>query len=303
MPCVCVNGGGGCSVANTTVQEYLTGFGVPYIPNDPLPYQPVLAKFKPAGIGSFATFYQNLGEACLRARALLFCNTRPGDCGAIQGSGGISGEQIAGVVGGTGISVASALTAPLAAAAGLSAVAGVATAGAGLVLTAVLQIFQNHAAAEAQQSNVLCQLIPQFNQLVQKVDQAVFTGQATPEQAIITLQQAAQQFANADSHLTKSCNAFCAFNAIAAAFSEISKYIYGIEPIPGQISSSMAPTGIGTSGEIPQSFAGIPGSIPTPSPSIFNPISPVIPSSVGNMPTWAIAAIILVVVLLIVNRG
>ena len=301
MACVCVAGGGGCSVANTTVGEYLSAFGIPYNQNDPLPYKAALSVTKPAGLGSFSNFYFALGEACLRARALLFCNARPGDCGAPQQQG-VNSLQLAGAIGGTGINVSSALTSGMAAAAGLSSVAAAATAGAGLILTVVLAHFQEHAAAEAEQSDVLCKLTPQFNASVANVDAAVFSGQADAGQAINTLQQLAGQFASADSHLVKSCNAFCVYNAIALAFAEISKYLYGVEPIPNGITASaLTPP---STGEIPQSYAGIVGSPNLPAYVMpTSTIAPTIPSSIGNMPTLAIAAIVLVVILLLANRG
>lgn len=305
MACVCVNGGGGCSVRNTTVQEYLTGFGVAYNPSDQLPYAVVLAAHTPAGIGEFLNFYKALGEACLRSRGLLFCNKTPGDCGSLSRASGINPIVISSQLGGTGISEGSQLLSALGVA---SPVIGVATAGAGLALTAVLQIFQAHAQAEQQQTTALCQTVPQFNQLVAQVDAAVRSGQASPEQGISTLQQAALSFKNTVQRFTKPCNAFCAYGAICDAMVDISQYYYGVSPIPESASGFL---GVGSQAydENPQPGAsGIPGSVnvpPTPATSgnVYVPPTPASLSLLNtNISPLAIAAAI-VLALIIFRKG
>jgi hypothetical protein len=234
VPCVCVGGGGGCSVANTTVEEYLAAFGYTYNPSDPLAdtYQTIMAAIvtKDSPSGNVAA-WKALCEACLRARGLLYCSNTPGDCGTTHqatNQAALSNLQTLGVTGqiaGTGIKIGSEV-ASLAGAGG-ALLSGV-TFGASALLQGILAIFQNHAAAEQKQATALCQLCPQVTAAIIATDAAIYAGSDSQSAGIANVQTVAAQFRAAVAPLTHGEDAFAGYAAICDALAMQSSYLYMI---------------------------------------------------------------------------
>lgn len=223
-PCVCVGGGGGCSVAQTTTDQYLAAFGYtsPVWPLADAQYQQCASDNVPAGQGNVAA-WKFLCVACLKSRSLLYCVTTPGD--SYQGSSNASlalGSQI----GSSAISGGAAIAGVLGAASS-TLLAGV-TFGAGAILTAIVDIYQHHAQAEARQAQMLSALCPAATQAIQQIDAAVASGQVTPSAAIAALQQIYTQFSAQTAPYTKSCNAFCGYRAILKAMVACSTWLYQV---------------------------------------------------------------------------
>jgi hypothetical protein len=233
-PCVCVGGGGGCSVANTTVEEYLAAFGYTYDPNDPLAdtYQSIMSaivtKDNPSGN---VPAWKTLCEACLRARSLLYCSNTPGDCGTTHqatNQAALSNLQTLGVVGqlsGEGIQIGSTI-ANLAGAGG-ALLSGV-TFGASALLQGILTIFQNHAKAEQTQATALCQLAPQVTAAIISTDAAIYAGSDSQNSGITNIQEIATQFRAAVAKLTHGEDAFAGYAAICDALAMETSYLYMI---------------------------------------------------------------------------
>jgi hypothetical protein len=200
-------------------------------------------------VGSkFEKGYRALAEACLRARALLYCNNTPGDAGTT--SAGIS-QNVAGYA--ANIAISGAQIGEAAAQVAITSTLGLATAGIGLAIGPILAIFQNHAKAVTAQANALSTLCPQASVAIQKFDNAVFTGQATPAQAQLATQQLAASMAASVKSLTKNCNAFCAYNAILQAFVAIAPAYYqqGLNPPNlAQLNPMLAPGSPANTGQV-----------------------------------------------------
>lgn len=236
MPCVCVGGGGGCSVASTTTEQYLAAFGYEssnYALPDAL-YQQIAGDNVPSGQSNVAA-WEALCIACLKARAMLFCNEIPGDAGAATQeevrSTLASANQTLGVAS-TGIKVGGqALNAVLP--------------GVGTIVSnignAIIGIFANHAKAEAQQSSVLSNICPAFTVAMLQIDEAVATGVMSAAQGVASMQTLAQKFIEAAAPYAKACNAFCGYSAMANALAESSQWLYQLpeyQPPPASIVSS-----------------------------------------------------------------
>ena len=285
-PCVCIGGGGGCNPysSGTSTQEFLSAFGYTYNPNDPLDlqYNDIATQYQPPALFNtkFSAGFLNHAKACMRSRSLLFCKATPGDCGGTQSVVGklpsLSSTQVAGQIAGLGIQGGSTIASVLGA--GGALLSGV-TLGATAALSVILQVFQAHAAAVTAQANSLCTLCPQATTAMQQIDAAVKAGSATPAQGIAAIQTIAKQFKQAILALTKSCNAFCAYDAIMQMQAAISPYIYGVNmQAPAGQSFSPYPTIYhppviisGTVSRIataPQTIAGQPQYVST------NPMSP-----------------------------
>lgn len=245
MACICVGGGGGCK-PNGTVQDYLSGFGFSYDPNDPLAatYRMIISQDHVPGNNPQ---WEALAEACMRARAMLYCQSSPGDCNVTAASVG-SELSTVGQFTSAGIGAGSELAGALGLASG--AALGAATLGAGVVASAIIDIFQNHAAAEARQANALCQLCPQFTASMRQVDSAVANRVISPTEGAQLIAQLAQNFSSEDASLAKSCNAFCGYNAIAKCLADISPYYYQQNP-PIQPIAQAAPPALAASAPAP----------------------------------------------------
>jgi hypothetical protein len=70
-------------------------------------------------------------------------------------------------------------------------------------------IFAHHAAAVAKEQGTLCAAVPAANQALQVIDEAVQSGQATPQQAIDALNAMPGQFRSQVSGIYQDCNAAC----------------------------------------------------------------------------------------------
>ena len=241
-PCICVGGGGGCT-PNGTVEEYLAGFGYAYNSADPLAstYQLVLAQNAPKGY----TLAKNpqwfaLAEACLRARALLYCTKTPGDCGGVYGSTVASTAGDNAALASTSLGLAETGASIGESVAGVSSALGPITAGVGAIVGTIIQVFQAHAQAEARQANALCSLCPAASRQIAQIDAAVAIGSATESQAVSGLQQLAISFAGAVASLEHGEDAFAGYVAIFNSLVAISPYYYQNLPAEPPISAVSA---------------------------------------------------------------
>jgi hypothetical protein len=306
-PCVCVGGGGGCSVATTTVQEYLAAFGYTYNPSDPLSdtYQSIMAavvtKDNPSGN---VAAWKALCEACLRARGLLYCSNTPGDCGTTRQSvnqAALTNLQTLGVTGtiaGQGIKIGSEI-ASLAGAGG-TLLSGV-TFGASALLSGILTILQKHAQAEQNQATVLCQLCPQVTAAIIATDAAIYAGSDSQSAGIANVQEIAAQFRTAVTPFTHGADAFAGYAAICDALAMESSYLYMIA-FSGQQTPTSEAEPVATATQTPAS-AVVVGStaiasqnIPIASTGINAAVVPVT-SLLTSLPSWiwiVLAAIVFI---------
>lgn len=214
--------GGGCEPTETDVSAWLAAFGYQYDPNDPLgqDYKNVIAE---APSATRSAVWDALAEACMRSRAMLFCNQTPGDSGTTQSAAASSNAL--------GVSLSQNLSTE-AQVGGLAANAlqAVPVVGqiAGPALQEILSLFQHHAQAEAAQSGALSKLGPYVTQAIRQVDYAVASGQISPEEGVSFLESISASMKSSDASLTKSCNAFCGYNAIVDCIAKVSTYYYAL---------------------------------------------------------------------------
>lgn len=274
--------GGGCVPTSTDPSAWVSAFGYTYNPSDPLAsvYGDLIAN-APNGLTAQLA-WKALAEACMRTRAMLFCNQTPGDSGSTYSSS--NNSNLLGVSVQLGQSGA-ALGEGVAGVAATSAL-GAATAGVGIVFSALLSAIQAHAQAEARQANALSSLGPYVTECIRKADIAVAQG-AAPEDAISFLQQSFMAVKNSWAPLLKSCNAFCWYNAILDLIVQVSAQYYQLPTSLPELQQSnennvIVPTAVETT----QTSALAPGANST---SI---LAPSILSS-GNTPLLIIAAVVI----------
>jgi hypothetical protein len=80
---------------------------------------------------------------------------------------------------------------------------------AGALLTVFGLIFGRHKKAIGRENSVLCAAVPAFNDAIQVIDQAVRSGQVTPQHGIEALGNLLSDFASSVAPIIKSCNAGC----------------------------------------------------------------------------------------------
>lgn len=299
----CIGGGSQDAWLTLSAQEILSAFGYPYDQSDPLAatYPQVAAKNNPYVKGS--KWYQpfnNFAEACMRARAVLFCNSSPGDCegGQVIIGADNSTSRLVGTIGNLGIQGAQ-IGGELA---GLTGAAlgtlGAVTAGAGFVLSAVISAFQQHAQAVARQATALCELAPEMSGYILQIDGAVQSGEITIAQAQGGIAQLATAFQNAIASLEKNCNAFCMYRALIQCVSDITPFYYqAVAPLASAPSSpaiaTQAPVIVPTVTPAQQATPAIGQSVNT---------SP-IPSGIlsgSSFPSWLLFAAAAVLLFLLV---
>src|SRR5271154_6018988 len=235
---VCVGGGQhAASSYATSAQAYVTAFGYTYNSSDPFAsiYMLVLSQFRPVGQAAGGA-WDALSEACMRTRNLLFCNNTPDDCGSSFAASSALGTLRLGS--GIGLSGASAgIGIANAAGAGISSIAGAAIPAVGAILSAVLSVYQKHVAAEAAQEGQLCTECPAATSIMKQIDAAVVSGSATGEQAYSAMENLSTQFIGALSGIFKSGNAADGYERIMKCQVALSLYLYGISPLPPNLSS------------------------------------------------------------------
>jgi hypothetical protein len=159
---------------NQTVEQWLAQFGYSYNANDPFAgdYAAIINAAKPSAVpgGAGQPGYGFLCEACLRARAILYYKSSPGDCGTTPPAQATPNEAAS--VGGSLASSA------------LSFIPGV-----GAIIGAIEGIFAEHAQAVANEENTLCSVSTNATAAIKQIDAAVAGGQITPAQGIAAMQQ------------------------------------------------------------------------------------------------------------------
>lgn len=244
--------GGGCVPTTTHVSAWVEAFGYSYDANDPLlsTYRDLIAQSPVAHYNNAA--WEALAEACMRTRALLFCNQSPGDAGSTNATAQQSNLLPALGVAQQGISVGlnSAAQSASQGATGIvgtiGKLAGPIGIGVSLVFSEILSAFEHHAQAVKAQANALSTLCPYFTEAVRKADYAVFNGQATPDEAIQFLQQVGMSLKSSVASLTKSCNAFCWYNGIVDLIVAVSPMFYQYAPqVSGSQSNENIPSDVG----------------------------------------------------------
>lgn len=244
---ICVGGGQhAASSYATTPQAYVSGFGYVWNPADPFlsVYGLILAQYRPVGQAAGGA-WDALAIACMQLRNLLFCNNTPDDCNAGPASlaGGLTTLKAASSFGLSGASAAIGIA--NAAGAGISSVAGAVIPGVGVLLSAVLAVYQNHVAAEAKQETQLCTECPAVTQIMQQIDAAVASGSASGEQGYSAMAQLSTQFTGVLSGIYKSGNAADGYERIFKCQVALSLYRYGISALP----TTLLATGATTSSE------------------------------------------------------
>jgi hypothetical protein len=167
---------------NQTVAEWLAQFGYTYNASDPLQadYNSVITADAPAGVmgaGPQEPGFGNLCEACLRARAVLYYKTSPGDCGTATPLVDPSATDLS-VAASVGGSVASA--------------AGLAIPGLGTIISLIESIFEEHAEAVQTEETTLCAVSIQATPAIKSIDAGVAAGTITPAQGIANMAQLVQ---------------------------------------------------------------------------------------------------------------
>ena len=222
---LCIGGG---SVPTGTADSYLAAFGYsgPYPLADSV-YRAIASQDHPGktskGPGGQDNWIE-LSVACMKARAVLFCNDRPGDTaqtvatvgqiaegglGATTGSLGLAGVTLAGTTAGLAL--------------------GAATLGLGIGLTVALDIFQHHAQAEQTQRTVLANICPAATSAIRAIDAEVQAGRATAADAILALNQLYNQFVSAVQQYENNCNAFCWYDYIVKCLVDVSTDLYSLD--------------------------------------------------------------------------
>jgi hypothetical protein len=140
----------------------------------------------------------------------------------------------------------------------------------GSIATIFSAIFSHHAAAVAKERSILCAAVPAANQSLQLIDQAIQSGQATPDQAPAALdnmlsgfQQAVQPIIKgADPTSSGECNAACRMLSCLRAIVLLKKSQYqdlAAQQAANPVGTSLAPiTGAVQSVEAAASSAGLP---------------------------------------------
>lgn len=143
-----------------------------------------------------------------------------GDCSATGQSSNVKLAQISGQMALTGINVAAAFGTGI-----LGAALGPFTFGLSTLIGLFPLIFGHHAKAVKKEQSVLCAAVPAANNYLQIIDQAVTSGQATPQQGIAALNSLLSDFGSqvasirkgADPTVSGECNAACVmFTALKA---------------------------------------------------------------------------------------
>jgi hypothetical protein len=244
---ICVGGGeNSASSYSTSALAYVAGFGYTWNSADPLAsvYPLIMSQYRPTGQAAGGA-WDALCEACMRTRTMLFCNKVPNDCGSgdvnpltsVNTAKQLSGLGISGAS--TGIGIANAFGA------GISSVAGSIIPGIGIALSAILQIFQNHAAAEAKQANVLCSLNPYASSAIQQIDAAILAGVDSPNAGYSAMVQLGVQYTGGLAAIYKKGNAADGYERIMACQIAASLYRYGLSTLPPSL-NPMASASVAT---------------------------------------------------------
>lgn len=138
-----------------------------------------------------------------------------GDCAASGVSSNVKLAQVSGTMALTGINVAAALSSGVAAAIGTAL--GPLTLGLSTLIGLFPLLFGHHAAAVKKEQSILCTAVPAANNYLQIIDQAVTSGQVTPQQGIAALNSLLSDFGaqvaairhGADPTVSGECNAAC----------------------------------------------------------------------------------------------
>jgi hypothetical protein len=101
---------------------------------------------------------------------------------------------------------------------------------AGGIMSVFGAIFGHHAAAYAREKSVVCAAVPAANDSLSVIDQAVRSGQITPQQAMNALDQVQSDFAATVAPIVKDdashCNASCSYKRELAAVVALRKSQY-----------------------------------------------------------------------------
>jgi hypothetical protein len=162
-------------------------------------------------ISSTAGFTQAVfNDIVAAAQSGNFSAFNPSGCSGISPSGASivktgSGLALAGISAGSSIAMA-------AGAIGAIAGAGI-TAGASVLVSLFISIYQHHAQKVAEEQQVVCASVPAASDSLTAIDQAVMNGTITPAQGIQALQSLQTNFEQTVQPILKmssgSCNAAC----------------------------------------------------------------------------------------------
>jgi hypothetical protein len=278
--------GGGCVPTDTSVEDWVEAFGYTYNPSDPLAstYTDLIAS-APAQFrsGGLYAAWPALAEACMRTRAMLFCNQSPGDAGSTNSQSVASNTLTATSIAGE---ATNEIPVP-----GLSEILG-----------PILQVFQEHAEAETKQATALSTLGPQITEAIRRADASVLDGTSTPDQAIAFLQQTMAAAQQSWGGLVKNCNAFCWYNAILNLLVQISEYYYQLTVSQAAIEQSneenIVPSGANIPANATTTVSGTPSTAVTAAATALN-------QTIGGIKasTLAIGAVLLLAAVALFSRS
>lgn len=214
-------------------------------------------------------------NASLIIRGLLYFKSNPGDCGSPT-SLDLENASLTGFAGnaaGAGLSIAKSIAGV---GSGIASMAGAVLPGISVAVSAIEQIFANHAQAVANEQTTICKVAGVMNQVIPYYDNLVRTGKINPSDAYSGMQSFIQQVDEALSAIMKSCDAACVYTAILQAhYTFVEKYYPLIAPVtatphaPGAppASTNTTPGGIVQAGN-PRPVASPVVPAPTPKPEV-----------------------------------
>jgi len=164
-------------------------------------------------------------------RGILYFKSNPGDCGTGTKLG-LQDAQLTELAGGAASAALKTASTIAGAASGIASIAGAALPGIGVAVSAITQIFANHAAAVANEQTVICQVAGVINQVIPFYDNLVRSGQISPNTAYAGMQNYFNQVIEQLDGIQKSCDAACVYIAILQAHSTfVEKYYPLIAPV------------------------------------------------------------------------
>lgn len=168
--------------------------------------------------GAPATFITAC-TASLIIRGILYFKSNPGDCGSPTQLNLTDATltQESGAAASAGVKLASSLAG---AGSGIASMAGAVLPGIGVAVSAITQIFANHAQAVAREQSTICSVANIINQVIPYYDNLVRRGQISPSTAYAGMQTFLNQVNAQLASIEKTCDAACVYQGILKAHSQ-----------------------------------------------------------------------------------
>lgn len=215
-------------------------------------------------------------NASLVTRGIIYFKSNPGDCGS-PSKLNLTDAQLTGEAG----QIASGVVKGLAS--GIGSMTSAILPGISVAVSAIQQIFANHAAAVANEQTTICKVSQIMNQVIPYYDNLVRTGKINPSDAYSGMQSFINQVDELLSAIMKSCDAACVYTAILQAhYTFVEKYYPLIAPVTATPHAPGAP---------PASTKTTPGGVvyagnPAPVASPVVPAAQPKPTQIPIYPTY-----------------